>query len=179
MELYFDLIPSELIELLVYSLNKEDLFNFIQIASTENLVWSRVLEYHFGYLKKRLSVDDYIRYLGVERFKNKLNYIDTIRNYTIEELINLEKLSLDNKQIQEIPKEIGNLTNLQELGLYNNKKISSIPKEIGNLTNLTILDLSDNEISSIPKEIGNLSRLQGLHLNYNQIREVPKEIGNL
>ncbi|MCK4344529.1 MAG: hypothetical protein KAX05_04525, partial [Bacteroidales bacterium] len=47
--------------------------------------------------------------------------------------------------------EIGNLTNLQYLLLYNNQLSGSIPTEIGNLTNLQCLRLYNNQLSgSIP-----------------------------
>jgi len=57
----------------------------------------------------------------------------------------------------EIPVEIGNLTNLERLVLYENKLTGSIPSEIGNLTNLNFLDLRNNQLTGeIPSEICNL-----------------------
>ena len=56
----------------------------------------------------------------------------------------------------EIPPEIGNLINLEELLLYFNELSGEIPTEIGNLTNLTVLGLSYNELTGeIPEEICN------------------------
>jgi Leucine-rich repeat (LRR) protein len=80
-----------------------------------------------------------------------------------------------------IPKEIGNLTNLEYLVLGDNQLIGSIPPEIGNLTNLLTLDLSGNQLTgSIPPEIGNLTNLAALILAQNQLTgHIPKEIGNL
>ncbi len=49
--------------------------------------------------------------------------------------------------------EIGNLSNLERLGLKNNK-LRSLPEEIGNLKNLKILDLENNKLTSLPLEIG-------------------------
>jgi len=45
-------------------------------------------------------------------------------------------LYLFDYQLTELPKEIGNLTNLTELNLTGNE-LTELPKEIGNLTNLT------------------------------------------
>ena len=97
---------------------------------------------------------------------------------TLFELYNIEEISLDNKNIKELPKEIGVLRNLKSLIMYNNK-IKSIPKEIGNLNTLLILDLRINKIETIPKELANLKSLQYLDLSQNQIKEIPKEIGSL
>ena len=47
----------------------------------------------------------------------------------------------------EIPSEIGNLTNLTSLWLYNNKLTGSIPPEIGQLVNLKSLHLLDNKLA--------------------------------
>ena len=80
-----------------------------------------------------------------------------------------------------IPPEIGNLTNLTYLGLFNNELTGSIPSEIGNLTILTYLDLGENQLTGeIPPEIGNLTNLTILSLGGNELTEtIPPEIGNL
>ena len=46
-----------------------------------------------------------------------------------------------------IPKEIGNLTNLEQLGLHHNSFSGDIPIEMCNLTNLEFLFLSGNNLS--------------------------------
>jgi len=46
-----------------------------------------------------------------------------------------------------IPYDIGNLTSLTYLGLYDNQLTGEIPPEIGNLTNLTYLVLGENQLS--------------------------------
>ncbi len=68
----------------------------------------------------------------------------------------------------EIPKELGNLSNLTILALHNNQLAGEIPTELGILSNLTVLDLGDNQLSGeIPKELGNLSNLERLWLEDN------------
>ncbi|MFM5896156.1 MAG: leucine-rich repeat domain-containing protein, partial [Dolichospermum sp.] len=59
------------------------------------------------------------------------------------------ELDLSNNQISSLPREIGQLTNLQSLNIYNNQ-ISSLPPEIGQLTNLQSLNIYNNQISSFP-----------------------------
>jgi len=87
----------------------------------------------------------YVTLYQLEKLEGKLNL-----KYNLFDLYNLEDLS-DN-QIKEIPKEIGQLHNLQYICLYNNQ-INEIPKEIGQLHNLKFLDLEYNQIKEIPKEI--------------------------
>lgn len=93
-------------------------------------------------------------------------------------LTNLENLNLSETQIQELPKELGKLINLKELNL-NGTQIQELPKELGNLSNLEELDLSDIQIRELSKEIWNLTNLEELYLARTQIRELPKELGNL
>jgi Leucine-rich repeat (LRR) protein len=112
---------------------------------------------------------------------------------TIEELIefilkhkDVHHLSLRN--IKELPKEIGQLTNLVYLDLNGNSYLRNIPKEIEQLTNLIYLDLRSVSTYYYPLyqfssklfiEITQLSNLIYLDLRNNNIREVIKEIGQL
>ena len=76
-----------------------------------------------------------------------------------------------------IPEEIGNLTNLTYLGLYDNQLTGSIPSEIGDLTNLTFLNLRSNQLTGeIPSEIGNLTNLYQLNLSNNLLSGIIPDI---
>jgi Leucine-rich repeat (LRR) protein len=67
-----------------------------------------------------------------------------------------------------IPKEIGNLTNLIILRLGGSQLTGEIPTEIGNLTNLEQLDLWDNELhGELPESLSNLTKL----IQYNNVLE--------
>ena len=96
----------------------------------------------------------------------------------IGNLTNLTRLFLLEYLLIELPKEIWNLTNLTELGLTFTS-LTELSKEIGNLTKLTELNLSGNNLTKLPKEIGNLTNLTKLDLEGNNLTELPKEIGNL
>jgi hypothetical protein len=81
-----------------------------------------------------------------------------------------------------IPPEIGKLTMLQYLFLYNNYTFSgSIPPEIGNLKELLSLDLSGNQFSGpLPPTLWNLTNLQTLNLFLNNINgKIPQTISNI
>ena len=87
----------------------------------------------------------------------------------------------ENQLSGEIPAELGNLANLQELVLAENRLSGEIPAALGNLANLGWLSLERNELSGeIPEELGNLSNLKGLVLVGNRLSgEIPAELGNL
>jgi len=62
------------------------------------------------------------------------------------------ELFLSGIELAELPPEIGQLTNLQQLWLFDND-LSSLPAEIGLLTNLRELWLYNNPLKSPPPEI--------------------------
>ncbi len=67
----------------------------------------------------------------------------------------------------QIPAEIGRLTMLQELWLYDNELSGTLPEELGNLSNLTSLFVSDNNLGGqIPESLNNLT-LDRLWLHRN------------
>nr|XP_043627871.1 BRASSINOSTEROID INSENSITIVE 1-associated receptor kinase 1-like [Erigeron canadensis] len=66
--------------------------------------------------------------------------------------------------------DLGQLTNLQYLSLYNNNITGNIPSEIGNLTQLVSLDLYQNQLDGdIPATLGTLQKLRSLRLNNNKL----------
>jgi internalin A len=65
-----------------------------------------------------------------------------------------------------LPPEIGQLKNLQWLGL-SRTPLSQLPPEIGQLTNLQTLGLSFTSLSQLPPEIGQLKNLQTLYLPFD------------
>ncbi|OJJ23830.1 hypothetical protein BKI52_05630 [marine bacterium AO1-C] len=90
----------------------------------------------------------------------------------------LEVLDIDMGNLKEIPKEIGELTELKYLGLQN-QLLERIPLEISNLKSLQALDLSDNQIKYLPVFIGQLTRLKRLNLSRNSLVRISSRIGQL
>ena len=87
----------------------------------------------------------------------------------------------ENRLSGEIPPELGNLANLEDLYLSGNELSGEIPSELGNLSNLESLFLSDNRLSGeIPSELSSLSNLNQLRLNNNELSgEIPSELGRV
>ena len=147
--------------------------NEINVYPFNQLNWSIIFKYHFGYLKPNMNQAEYKRYLGIESLKNKLNL-----KLSVEELTLSTKLDLSRNQLTQLPSEIGQLLLLQELDLSNNQ-LTQLSSEIGQLSSLQILDLDENQLTQLPSEIGQLSSLQELYLSRNQLTQLPSEIGQL
>lgn len=83
----------------------------------------------------------------------------------------------------QLPEDIGNLTNLEELyiGLYDFNLTGPIPESIGNLTKLRVLWFQATGMSGeIPESIGNLVNLREMKfLGNNFYGVIPESIGNL
>ncbi|CAJ2649066.1 unnamed protein product [Trifolium pratense] len=77
--------------------------------------------------------------------------------------------------------ELGDLSNLKSLALYNNKITGTIPEELGNLTSLESLDLYLNNLSgTIPNTLGKLQKLRFLRLNNNTLTGgIPMSLTNV
>jgi internalin A len=91
---------------------------------------------------------------------------------------NARELNLGEIGLTELPPEIGQLTHLQELALWNNQLVS-LPPEIGQLSNLRGLNVSGNQLISLPFEIRRLRNLERLNLTSNQLVILSPEIGQL
>ena len=63
---------------------------------------------------------------------DKAELIEKIEKAAFEEAT---ELFLDNMGVNELPKQIGKLVNLQRLNLFNNQ-LSTLPEQIGNLVKL-------------------------------------------
>ena len=77
---------------------------------------------------------------------NKLKQKLSLNRYNLIDLYNEDTLDMAYIRPTELPREIGNLTNLRILYLLNNQ-LTEVPREIGNLTNLQNLSLSNNQLT--------------------------------
>lgn len=87
----------------------------------------------------------------------------------IGNLKNVKSLNCPNNKFKAIPKEVGEMTGLTTIYLYNNELEGSIPEEIGNLTNLGTLQLYNNKLSGSIEMLGKLSALTTVYLQDNQL----------
>ena len=79
-----------------------------------------------------------------------------------------------------IPAALGNLTNLEWLGLSSNELTGRIPAELGRLVNLEYLSLGWNELTgAIPAALGNLTDLEVLRLSSNELTGSTTWLENL
>jgi len=116
-----------------------------------------------------------------------LTSIPTIESLDQWKGVSYTKLSLTHLNLERnnlkgfLPKELGNLSQLQVMGLNTNSLTGGIPTELGNLENMNLLSLENNSLSgSIPSELGNLSNLLFMYLQNNLLSgTLPKELGQL
>ena len=143
--------------------------------------WSGVSVWH-GVTVSNIENGSAVERCVVRRLDLGFNQLSGEIPAELANLPNLEDLDLRGNQLSgEIPAELGNLSNLISLYLSFNQLSGEIPAELGNEPNLRSLDLHGNQLSGeIPAELGNLSNLESLDLGGNQLSgEIPAELGNL
>ena len=99
----------------------------------------------------------------------KKYYIEELKIKDKEKIFNLEELYIRNNNLTELPKEIGNLTNLKSL--YIDCYLNELPKEIFNLINLEKLRIISNNLETFPDGIKKLINLENLYIDINIINE--------
>ena len=100
----------------------------------------------------------------------------------IGNLVNLNHLGLDFNYLGgTLPHDLGKLQKLNRFSLRNNRFSGSIPSSFGNLTELTILYMNENKFEGrIPPSLGNCRNLLLLNLSYNNLSgTIPKQIMSL
>ena len=162
-------------------LNVNDIINcalvckrFYNIGKTE-MLWYLLFKENFYNVKctnenNKKFYDNYKKYSTLNNFLLKNNQ-DSVN-------IIIRVLNVNYKQLQTVPKELGQFASLQTLDLSNNK-LQTVPKELGQLACLQRLYLYHNQLQTIPKELGQLASLQTLSLSNNQLQTIPKELGQL
>ncbi|XP_018406666.1 PREDICTED: leucine-rich repeat protein SHOC-2-like isoform X2 [Cyphomyrmex costatus] len=90
----------------------------------------------------------------------------------------IQEIYLKWNKLTTLPPWITELFNVTNLYMYGNR-IEQLPVELGEMTQLTVLDLSANKLELISGCIGNLSNLKSLYLNDNFIKRLPIELSQL
>lgn len=117
--------------------------------------------------------------------KEKERLVDWAIQFNISEIVynqenieNIEKLDISNKNIEFLPYEIICLENLKILKC-NNNNITKLPIEIFRDNNLMELELLNNKLEFLPLEIGSMKNLSILLLSGNDLKSLPESIINL
>ena len=97
---------------------------------------------------------------------------------SLELLVDLKTLSLNNNELNFLPNSLQKLKNLQCIDVSGNN-LYNLPDWIGSLNNLKEIILSDNLLTSLPKSLISLKFLKLLHINNNAFNDLPEWFGEL
>ena len=93
-------------------------------------------------------------------------------------LTHLRELWLRGGAFEHLPKEIGQLKELENLQLLNSK-LQRLPNEIVSLSRLRFLELSDSPVTELPEEFSRLGSLRVVILHRNQLQKLPDSFGEM
>ena len=96
----------------------------------------------------------------------------------IGELARLKILKLTENRLQELPESIGGLVDLEELHFSNNR-LTRIPAGIGQMVRLRVLVGFQNYIRELPPELAGATNLARIHLSFNDLQSLTPAIGAL
>ena len=105
-------------------------------------------------------------------------HLDTLPR-AIVKLKNLQYMDLGKNKFKAFPEQICELRNLQYLNLEDNKKLDSLPYNIGNLTHLKWLILNRTNITAFPVSAGKLTSLEYIDLWGTPTSVFPMSMKNL
>jgi Leucine-rich repeat (LRR) protein len=109
--------------------------------------------------------------------KSEDTAVDTVKE--AKTVLGNNSLDLSNQNLNKIPDDVFNKTNLEKLDVSNNSLTGAIQSQIGQLQKLRILNASNNNMTGVPAEVGQLRNLEILDLSNNQLTGLPNELGNL
>ena len=118
----------------------------------------------------------------VTRVNLKVNNLVGQLSSSIGELARLEELDLHgNKLSENLPAELGQLSELRRLRLSYNGFSGGIPPSLGQLAKLDWLDMNHSNLTGpIPPELGQLKELSFMWLSYNRLSgEIPVELAQM
>jgi len=87
-------------------------------------------------------------------------------------------LSLSRNELQDLPREIGDFTQLKNFAISQNH-LEELPQQIVELAELENLNVSDNKLKNLPEQMGRLKKLKRLYVQNNQLKELPVGVGNI
>jgi len=96
----------------------------------------------------------------------------------ITKLTNLEKLTIYDSLIGNIPENINGLMNLKELKIEE-CNLKEFPIYFTQLKTLENIDLGKNELQDLPKEFANFQQITDLNLNNNHFSKIPEVLVDL
>ncbi|WP_375561167.1 leucine-rich repeat domain-containing protein [Bernardetia sp. OM2101] len=96
----------------------------------------------------------------------------------LTQLKKLEKLYIENSNLEEFPSKWLEFENLKELDISNNK-LKIFPKELLSFVKLEELNIGNNDISQIPTNLNKLKKLRILKIDNNNLKSVPEKLSNL
>lgn len=91
------------------------------------------------------------------------------------DLVLLNFLDISDLPVENLPKTIGNLSNLAQLSIKKSL-LKSLPDSVCDLKHLKLLNVSESQLESLPEGMGQLQSLHTLNVSSNNLGSFPMSI---
>lgn len=173
---------SPILESILENLDIKDLLNLIETdkdclkLKDKQEIWNYFALKHFN--ENAINYDGYRYLVKVYMLKNWMKpFLRGVDLLDKTQFINLNCLTLMSLEIQDIPKEIESLENLEIISFWDND-ITFLP-ETFIFNRLHTLDLGKNKFSRFPEIICKNKNLKFLYLNENSLTFISENLSDL
>ncbi len=87
-------------------------------------------------------------------------------------------ITINNKNLNQIPLTISSLSSLETLNA-NGNNLENLPATLATINTLSVITVANNNLSTVPSEFGILNNLALLSLTGNPITSIPQEVCDL
>ncbi|MBD0778974.1 leucine-rich repeat domain-containing protein [Maribacter sp. ANRC-HE7] len=101
--------------------------------------------------------------------------VDNFPEVTFHANGNPKTITMNNKNLTRIPKNINRINSLETLDA-NSNNLESLPASLGSIETLAVLTLASNQLNTVPPELGQLNNLALLSITNNPITSLPQEV---
>lgn len=137
-----------------------------------------LVELRLGYNRLKVLPKELGLCFNLRKLSCQNNLLSSMPGEMMSGLSSLLNLNVSCNQLVFLPDNIGDMVQLEKLRMDQNQ-LRVLPVTIGACTSLTVLSLTCNQLFHIPDSVQECSNLTALHISSNRFRQLPRCVDSL